>query len=459
MEKDKTSKNILKYLKKFEPNWRPVVKTTNLVKEMGGDDKLISAILIAPLLAKHRLTEEKIEKKFGREIAFLAKTVAKVKSIDSQDFPKEKTEQRHQAGVKNARKFLLLMSRDIRVILFKIAQQIVNLENSDLPKWRLDQIAQSALLILAPIAERLSLGRAHRRLNKLAFRQLYPDKYRKLNRKLKEIIASFPKKPDQLIKKMESELKRDGLNSQLKYRAKDVFSVSQKLEKNHSRITDLNDLIGIRIITKSQADCYRILGLVNRLWPVKKIKDYISQPKAHGYQSIHVIIELEENHSFEVQIRTKEMERKAEQGPWAHWQYKEGKIENKEKFQEELGWAKELAGRIRKVQAQSFEELKINLFKDRVFLYTPKKEIIELPKGSTPIDFAYQIHSDLGNNLKGAKVNGKLVKLNYKLKNGQVVEIMTDKHGNGQAPTADWLKSAQSEKAKEHIRKAIKKIE
>lgn len=414
--------------------------------------EIIISALIYPLIENNIIPIVKLRTLFCRQAVLLAEAASEIKNLDLKSLPKKKKDIFYQLKVQSARRMLIWASKDIRVVLLKIVIAIIKLEKKAQPQWKLDQIAQSALLILAPLAERLMLADYHQKLTNYAFKQLKPKEYQKTKKKIRQYLASLSWTPKEIKEKIYRELKKEGLDAQIKSRIKSVYSVYQKLKSKRSN----HDWVGFLIITRKKENCYQVLGLINRLFDSKKIKDYIINPKPNGYQSIHAIVQDQNGNFFEVQIRTKEMNQKAEFGPWAHWLYKEGSSFNQRQLVKELSWVRDIAKRIKKNQSKSMEELRINLFKDRIFVRSPKGEIIELPRGASVIDYAFHIHSDLGNNLSGAKVDGKLVKLNYRLKNGQKVEIIMDKKKNGQAPTRDWLEYVKTNKAKEAVSRAIK---
>lgn len=444
----------IKELMKDPPTWEHSFQVAKKIAQISKNEDLIIASLLHDSIEDNYLNYEEIKEIFNKEVAFLVQSVTDIKSVDANNLPKNKRDDFYQTKLKSARKMLLQSGKDLRVILLKMAECLHNLTRKKIPLWRRKQIARFSLLVLAPIAQRLLLSNFKNELTDKAFKLLQPVKYKEVKTNIKQRIEELEIPPTEIIGQINRALAKESIEANLQYRIKSVYSTYKKLKENNQEINTLHDLVGIRLIVKNKDACYQALSIINRLWQPKKIKDYINNPKPNGYQSIHVIIKLESSQLFEVQIRTKKMNEKADKGVWAHWQYKEKGGNN---AKEELEWVKSLTDKLERLdQIDSLEGLRINLFKDKIFVYSPQDEVIELPQDSTPIDYAYRIHSDLGNNLKGAKVNGKLVKLNYQLKNGQTVEVLTDNKKQGQAPTRDWLKYVVTQKAKEHIRKQVR---
>jgi GTP diphosphokinase / guanosine-3',5'-bis(diphosphate) 3'-diphosphatase len=453
----KDRQNFIEISKKM-PNYKidHSFKVAKIVSRYDKSKSMILAALYHDILETDIASKEELVKMTNQETVFLIESISNIKEIDIKNLPKNRQDAFYQVKVQSTRKLLLSAGKDIRVVLLKLAEQITNLENRSLPSWQRNQIAKSGLLVLAPLADRLMLQQLKNRIQELAFSTLEPNKYKKLKQNFREYLKTFQFDLEQLTEKIENLLKSENSKFKVKGRTKNIYSIKKKMEEQNLELDDLHDLIGLRIIVESKKNCYSILSTISREFPITTVKDYIANPKPNGYQSIHVIASDNQNKEFEIQIRTEKMERLAENGPWAHWHYKEKGSTTSQNLFKENKWFQDLANKLSNAQSDTLEELRINLFQDRIFVYSPQNEVIELPKGSTPIDYAYRIHSDLGNYIKGAKIDGKLVKLNQKLKNGQKVEIVIDKQKNKKRPTRDWLKYVKTEKAKEHIKKSIK---
>jgi GTP pyrophosphokinase len=451
-----TQAKIINLIEKADKDISHSFKVADFVKKYDQTQEMIIAALLHDVLESDNVLREEVEKEFNKEISFLVKSVSDVSDIDIDNLPKNKKGAFYQVKVQSARKLLLSAGKDLRVILLKFAEQIINLENNNIPKWKRVEIAKFAEMISAPLADRLLLGTIKSKLQNLAFKTTNNKEFNRIKNNIDKIVESLDFTPNEINELIKEELAKNNIKSKIFYRIKDPYSVNKKVKNNKTTVKKLHDLVGFRVITNSQNNCYRILGIVNNLFNSLKIKDYIQKPKPNGYKSIHAIVELENDRPFEIQIRTSKMESMAERGPWAHWHYKESGSKKNSKLDKELSWFKDLAEKIKNLKTNNFEELRINIFQDRIFVYSPDEEIIELPKGSTPIDYAYRIHSDLGNYLTGAKVDGKLVKLSYKLKNGQKVEIIEDKKKLQKRPKLDWLNFVKTNKAIEQIRKHLK---
>jgi RelA/SpoT family (p)ppGpp synthetase len=450
----KVRANLIKTLEKTDKDLGHALKVAKIVKKYDNSPRMIKAALYHDVLESDKISKKDLNRFLDEETIFLIESITNIKSLDINNLPKNPRDAFYAIKVQSTRKLLLSASKDIRVILLKLAEQIANLEDDNLEQWKKENIAKSVQLILAPLADRLGLIKIKNRIQNLAFKTLYPQKYNQLKNDLDKHLEKLSINKQKLENKLTNILNELNLDYQLKGRIKNLYSIKQKIEKQAKTLDQLHDLVGFRILLNTQEDCYQTLGLINKNFSVKTVKDYIANPKPNGYQSIHVIVKSNDLFEFEIQIRTKMMEELAERGPWAHWHYKEqGSTKALEK---EIKWFKNLAKKLDKSETKTLEDLKINMLEEKIFVYSPKNEVIELPKNSTPIDYAYAIHSDLGNYLKGAKVNGKLVKLNKKLKNRDKVEIVIDRNKSKLKPTRDWLNQVVTNKAKEHIRKAIK---
>ena len=418
--------------------------------------KMPPAIVIAGLL--HDVPEDtivtlkEIEKNFGADIASLVRGITKLGKI------KYRGAERY---VENLRKMFMAMANDVRVIFIKFADRLHNLETlgSLQPEKRL-RIALESLEIYAPIANRLGMFEMKGRLEDAAFRYVYPEEYTWTISTVKEKLAERERYIKKAAKVLESHLRKSGVKFiDIYSRAKRIFSLYQKLQRHERDIGKVYDLTALRVIVRDVADCYAVLGVVHGIWkPLKgRIKDYIAQPKPNGYQSLHTTVFAEEGKIIEVQIRTERMQEEAEYGIAAHWGYDEQRAGRDEP---KLKWVKELAKIQKELQdkqqfLESLDALKIDVFQNRIFVFTPKGDVIDLPELATPIDFAYAIHSDIGDKCTGARVNDALVALNTPLLSGDVVEIIIDK--NRKAPSPDWLNFTKTHNARSKVRNTLKK--
>lgn len=424
------------------------------------DSATITAALLHDTIEDTVASYEEIEKEFGSEIAHLVDGVTKLTAIStskeqSQKGPTFKTKAEGQA--ENLRKIFLAMAKDIRVILIKLADRLHNLRTlSSLPPEKRKYIARETLEIFAPITSRLGMWRIKWEIEDLAFSHLYPEKYQEMVEMVSKRLAEREKVIQEAIAIIERTLAEHGVKAHIEGRAKHLYSIYQKMTKKGRDFGEIYDLVAIRIIANSIEECYTILGTVHSLWiPMKdRIKDYIAVPKSNGYRSLHTTVYGPGDEPLEVQIRTLEMHQIDEFGIAAHWAYKEDK---------DVKLAKEIypwISRIVEWQLDSkdakeyIENLKLDLLQSEVFVFTPRGDVIDLPAGSTPIDFAYRIHTEVGHRCVGAKVNAKIVPLEYNLQNADIVEIITSKRAT---PSLDWLKICRSTHAKNKIRQWYKK--
>ncbi|MDZ4230770.1 MAG: bifunctional (p)ppGpp synthetase/guanosine-3',5'-bis(diphosphate) 3'-pyrophosphohydrolase, partial [Dehalococcoidales bacterium] len=368
----------------------------------------------------------------------------------------------------NLRKMLLAMAEDLRVVFIKLADRLHNMQTLNaLSHDKRRSIAQETAEIYAPLAHRLGIWELKWQLEDLSFRYLEPRKYQQITRLLASRRIERERFITQVIQILQQEFDRAGIKADVSGRPKHIYSIYQKMEKYATLgkdFSDIYDLLAVRVLVESISDCYSALGIVHNLWhPLPdQFNDFIANPKQNGYQSLHTIVMCQGTIPLEIQIRTQQMHRTAEFGVAAHWRYKEGEKKDLH-FEEKIGWLRQLVEWHRELSgAEEFlESVKTDIFIDQVFVYTPKGEIKELPKGSTPLDFAYRVHTDLGHRCIGAKVNGRLVPLNYQLNNGDAVEIMATKTSRG--PSRDWLNPVlgyiKTSHAREKIRQWFKKQE
>ncbi|MFA6421890.1 MAG: RelA/SpoT family protein [Candidatus Buchananbacteria bacterium] len=393
-----------------------------------------------------------IEQNFGSEIANLVEGITKLGKIKYRGF---------ERYAENLRKMFIAMSNNIRIILIKFADRIHNLKTLDsLPKDKQKRIALESLEIYAPIAHRLNIGVIKSELEDLSFKYVYPEEFEWINKMIPKEYEAKGKHLEKVIQSVTEKLNENHIpvNSiTIQGRTKYLYSLFKKLQKPYINMdmSKVYDLLALRIILSSVADCYTTLGIIHSLYrPVPgRIKDYIAQPKPNGYRSLHTTVFTENGEIVEFQIRTNEMHEMAEFGIAAHWNYKECDKLGKECFKwidELLKWQKQI-----KDNEQFLKTVKFDIFQNRIFVFTPRGDVIELPEQASPIDFAYHVHSSLGDKCVGAKVNGQMVNLAHNLKSGDIVEIITDK--NRKTPNPDWLEMAKTSMAKNKIRTALNK--
>lgn len=393
-----------------------------------------------------------IEKNFGVETAYLVSGVTKLGKLEFHN--------KEEQQVENLRKMFLAMAKDIRVILIKLADRLHNMRTLDYQNIEKQKdIARETMEIFAPLAHRLGIFAFKWELEDLAFRYLEPEKYFDLAEKISMKRQEREKFIQNVIETLKARLSEMGILADIQGRPKHFYSIYKKMLDKSLELNEIFDLIAVRIIVDNVKDCYGTLGIVHTLWKplAGRFKDYIAMPKPNMYQSLHTTVMGYDTEPFEIQIRTWEMHRTAEYGIAAHWKYKEGLKGVGKDFEKRLAWLRQILEWQTEVRdtKEFMETLKIDVFADVVFVFTPKGDVIELSAGSVPIDFAYRIHSDIGNRCVGAKVNGRIVSLEYLLKNGDIVDILTSKQANG--PSLDWLKIVKTSLAKNRIRHWFKK--
>ncbi|MDQ7095521.1 bifunctional (p)ppGpp synthetase/guanosine-3',5'-bis(diphosphate) 3'-pyrophosphohydrolase [Desulfosporosinus sp. PR] len=438
------------------------LEVAQILADLEMDEATIAAALLHDVVEDTSFTLTDIEKEFGSEIALLVDGVTKLGRIEY----KSKVEQQ----VENLRKMFLAMAKDIRVILIKLADRLHNMRTLKYHSAeKQKEIAQETLEIFAPLANRLGIFRIKWELEDLSFRYLKPQEYYDLV----EGIALKRREREAYINKvivqMRQRLNEVEIYADIAGRPKHFYSIYRKMTTQHKELSEIYDLMAIRVIVESVNDCYGALGIIHTLWkPIPgRFKDYIAMPKPNMYQSLHTTLIGEQGEPFEIQIRTCEMHRTAEYGIAAHWKYKEAN--NKESassgsrpagkvnFEQKLSWLRQLLEWQHESRdaGEFMESLKIDLFSDTVFVFTPKGDVVELPAGSCPVDFAYRVHTDVGHRCIGAKINGRIVPLDTKLANGDILEILTSKQGGG--PSRDWLVFVKTSQAKNRIRQWFKK--
>ena len=434
-----------------EPYVEHPINVAYILADLGLDIISISAALLHDVVEDTKFTREDIEEMFGDEVALLVDGVTKLTKLDF------KSKEEHQA--ESLRKMFLAMAKDIRVVLIKLADRLHNMRTLE-HLGREKQIFKSeeTIEIYAPLAHRLGMSRMKSELEDLSFYFLQPDVYDELKKKLKENRSSRNRNIQNAITTLRENIEDQKLDAEIYGRSKHLYSIYQKMQRKEVDFSEIYDLTAVRVLVDSVRECYQVLGVVHEIWkPMPgRFKDYIAMPKSNMYQSLHTTVIGPSGDPLEVQIRTHEMHKTAEYGIAAHWRYKEGKTD-KDDYEEKLSWLRQLLEWQKDLQEpQEFmKALKIDLFQDEVFVFTPKGDVMSLPRGGTPIDFAYHIHTEVGHNCVGAKVNGKIVPLEYELNNGDIVNIITSKKSTG--PSRDWLKYVKTSTARSKIKRWFKK--
>ncbi|MFZ5646256.1 MAG: RelA/SpoT family protein [Bacillota bacterium] len=422
-----------------------------ILAELEMDQETLLAGLLHDVVEDTSVTLDRIKNEFGDEVAQLVDGVTKLGRLEF----KSKEEQQAE----NLRKMFLAMAKDIRVILIKLADRLHNLRTLKYqPEKKQKEIGQETLEIYAPLAHRLGIYLLKWELEDLSFRFLHPDEYYDLAHK----IAQTRNKRETYIKNaigiLKEKLRTMGVDADIHGRPKHLYSIHNKMKGQHKDLSEIFDVMAVRVIVETIKDCYATLGTVHTIWkPIPgQFNDYIAMPKTNMYQSLHTTVVGPQGEPLEIQIRTREMHRTSEYGIAAHWRYKEGGKGSTD-FDKKLAWLRQLLEWQHDMRdAREFvETLKIDLFADAVFVFTPKGDVFELPAGSVPIDFAYRVHTQVGHSCVGAKVNGRIVPLDYRLKNGDIVEVITSKHPAG--PSRDWLNLVKTSQAKNRIRQWFKK--
>ena len=421
-----------------------------ILADLHMDVQTICAGLLHDVVEDTGISFDEIKKEFGEEIANMVDGVTKLSKV------KYRNKEERQA--ESLRKMIVAMSKDIRVVIIKLADRLHNIRTLQyMPKEKQYQKAIETIEIYAPIANRLGMASIKWELEDLSLKYIDPEGYEDLLKKVQEKSEKRKGYISHIIEVIHDKLKEQGMEADIKGRPKSLYSIYKKMYFKNRSFEEIYDMIAIRIIVDNIKDCYGALGTVHTLWkPVPgRFKDYVAMPKPNMYQSLHTTVIGPEGEPFEIQIRTLEMHQTAEYGIAAHWKYKEG-IDETTNYEEKLNWLRQMLEWQQETNdPQEFmEALKIDLYADEVFVFTPKGEVVNLPTGSTPIDFAYRVHSAVGNKCVGAKVNGRMVPIDTKLKTGDQVEVLTSQASAG--PSRDWLKIAASSQAKSKIRKFFK---
>jgi GTP diphosphokinase / guanosine-3',5'-bis(diphosphate) 3'-diphosphatase len=415
-----------------------------VLAEMKMDPVAIAAGLLHDSVEDTSVTVVDIRKEFGEQVAHIVEGVTKISAIDFAT--------REEQQAENLRKMMLAMVDDIRVVLIKLADRLHNMRTLEhLPPDRQQKIARETLEIYAPIAHRLGMGKIRGELEDLGFRYVDPIGYQQVH----DAVEARRKAGEAFLSRVETvfrdKLKEAGITATVESRIKRLYSIHKKLQRQHITVEQVYDLYAMRVITQSIQDCYAVLGIIHNLWrPVPgRIKDFIAMPRPNLYQSLHTSVISEEGTPFEVQIRTEEMHKMAEEGIAAHWKYKDGPVSAQD--EQRLAWLRQVVEWQRDVSDPSefLSTLKIDLYPEEVYTFTPKGKVVVLPRDSSPIDFAYSVHTEVGHSCVGAKVNGRMVPLRFKLHSGDIVEILTQA---GHKPSRDWLAIAKSSRARNKIK-------
>lgn len=434
-----------------EPYILHPLAVAQILADMKIDTTTITASLLHDVVEDTSYTLDDLKKMFGKEVAFLVDGVTKLSRLNY------RTKEDQQLN--SMRKMFLAMAKDVRVVVIKLADRLHNMRT--LRYMRSDKqkrIAQETLEIFAPLAHRLGIFNIKWELEDLSFRYLEPDKYYDLVEQMKQKRHVREEIVNEAIDVLKKALDEAHIHCEINGRPKHFYSIYKKMKKDNRDLSQVYDLFAIRVIVNDVKDCYGVLGIVHSLWkPLPyRFKDYIAMPKPNNYQSLHTTVIGTRGQPVEIQIRTWEMHRIAEYGVAAHWRYKEGnQTANKDAFDEKMGWLRNLLEWQDTSNPKEFvNALKLDAFSDEVFVFSPRGDVIDLPQGAIPIDFAYRIHTDVGHRCVGAKINGKIVPLDYKLKNGDIVEIITSKVGK---PSLDWLNIVGSSESRSKIRSWFKK--
>ncbi|MGN0719882.1 MAG: RelA/SpoT family protein [Anaerovoracaceae bacterium] len=439
--------------KSGEPYFVHPINVALILAQLGMDEETIVGGLLHDVVEDTEYTREELVNDFSEEIALLVDGVTKLGSI--------KFESKEELQAENFRKMFLAMSKDIRVLIIKLADRLHNMRTMQFmsPAKQVEK-SKETLEIYAPLASRLGISTVKFEMEDLALQYLHPEEFKDLKEKVENRKIQRSETINMVIDELKEVLDDMKLQYEIYGRAKHYYSIYRKMKYQKKQIDEIFDLIAVRVIVENVRDCYAVLGLVHTMWkPIPgRFKDYIAMPKPNMYQSLHTTVIGEHGEIFEIQIRTYEMHEVAEYGIAAHWKYKEGKTNAANSsddlklawLRQSLEWQKDL-----KDPKEFLETMKMDLFATQVFVFTPKGDVIELPAGSTPLDFAFKIHSAIGCKCVGARVNGKMVTIDYTLQNGDIVEIVTSANSSG--PSVDWLKIAKSSNARNKIRNWLKR--
>jgi guanosine-3',5'-bis(diphosphate) 3'-pyrophosphohydrolase len=427
-----------------EPYLSHPLEVAHILAEMRLDVTTLCAALLHDIVEDTKIPLNQIAQQFGVETARLVEGVTKISRLERLA-PEERQ-------AENVRKMLLAMVNDVRVVVIKLADRLHNMRTLHfLPPEKQDRIARETMDLYAPIAHRLGMGLIRGELEDLAFSYLEPAAYLELQKRVASKSKVYEKFLTEVQDAIRKKLVENGIPAEVEGRIKRLYSIHQKIVRQQRALDQIYDLLAVRVISDTVKNCYGALGVIHQIWrPVPgRIKDYIAMPRPNLYQSLHTTL-IHAGQPFEVQIRTQEMHRIAEQGVAAHWKYKDGR-QVSEADDQRIIWMRQLIEWVREMQEPSefFSTLKVDLYPEEVYIFTPKGRVVVLPRGATPVDFAYAIHTEVGHQCTGAKVNGQIVPLRHRLANGDVVEILTQK---GHAPSRDWLNFVRTSRARSKIR-------
>lgn len=435
-----------------EPYYTHPVEVASILADMKMDSATIITAILHDTLEDTSATYKEVQEKFSKEVADLVNGVSKLTKIESQTFEGKQAE--------NFRKLLLAMSEDIRVLLVKLADRLHNMRTLYHFKDRPDKtarISRETLDIYAPLAERIGIHQMKEELSDLAFTYLNPEAQESITNRLSFLRQEGGDVVKKIIKHLENLIAKEGIQCEISGREKTRYSIWKKMQRKNVTFEQLSDIMAFRIVVNDIGECYHTLGVLHSNYPTVpgRFKDFISTPKPNGYRSIHTTVLGPENQRIEIQIRTHEMHREADLGVAAHWAYKEGSKKVNVKELSQYRWLRELLDILdQEARPEEFlEHTKLELFQDKVFVFSPKGDLIELPNGATPVDFAYAVHSDVGDKCVGAKINGRIAPLNTKLGNGDQVDIITSKT---QTPSPSWERFVVTGKARSHIKRFVR---
>lgn len=444
------------------------LETAMIVADLQLDEVSLASALLHDVPEDCGVSFEEIQERFGGEVRRLVEGMTRLDKISTQYQQGDRIPfAENEAQIESLRKMFVSAAEDIRVVLIKLADRLHNMRTlRALPKEKQERISQETMEIYAPLAHRLGIWQIKWQLEDLSFRYLQPDTYHKIARLIAARRTTREKYVAQVVHVISAELEKAKLKAEITGRPKSIYSVYTKMERYAAmgkEFRDIHDLLAVRIFVDDVQDCYSALGIIHSIWhPIPgQFDDFIANPKENMYQGLHTTVMCIDARPLEVQIRTHRMHRIAEYGVAAHWKYKEG-TKKDVGFEEKIAWLRQLMEWQRELSGTAFiESIKTDVFQDQVYVYTPKGDIKELPRGATPLDFAYRIHTDVGHRCIGAKVNGSMVSLNYQLQNGDTVEIMSTKAERG--PSLDWLNSnlgyVRTNQAREKIRQWFRKRE
>ncbi len=446
-----------------EPYFSHCVAAAEQLAAWGMDEETVAAGLMHDVLEDTKMTIEEIKRELGAEVTVLVAGVTKISQIGHRATrAREAVSPIMSEQAEKLRKLILSLGQDVRIALVKLADRLHNMKTlSFLPQAKRVRIATETVEIYAPLAYRLGMRKLSGELEDLSFPQMAPRVYEQLVKRVAKRYGERERYLQKVKPIVEKAVIEAGINgAKLSFRAKRYLSLYKKLKHYSNNLDQIHDLVAFRVMVPTVEDCYRALGVIHSLWTpmTGRIKDYISNPKPNGYRSLHTTVVGEDRVPVEFQIRTPEMHEEAEYGVAAHWLYKqltpEERRRNAARLAEEAAWARKLSGWQESAEAgqSPVEAFKVNFLRDRVFVMTPKGRVEEMPAGATPVDFAYRVHSTLGHEAAGAKVNGVMVPLSHKLVTGDVVEILRQK---GKQPSEDWLGFIATTSARDHIRNAI----